>query len=176
MAREVISIVNVWCDNVGQHPQDKAAATTTATLAYDGQLVRLDLCDECRDEMSSVLGEYAGFGESSPIPRTARLDTAWVPVEQNDAVTPPPSPEPSPRASAARARPRRPHQSAGVAEVRSWLVEHADEHRLPLPDRRARVSEELKAVYDRAHGWAETDGAWHPAAAAEAELAGAPAT
>ncbi|SNQ46089.1 conserved hypothetical protein [Frankia canadensis] len=168
MAREVISIVNVWCDNSGQHPQDRAVATTTATLAYDGRLVRLDLCNECRDEMSSVLGEYADYGETIELSRTTRVDTAWTPVEKNDAATPPSAvdPEPKPaRGASSRARARRPHQAAANTEVRSWLLEHADEHGLPLPDRRSRLSDELKAAYDRAHGWAEVDGTWQPAAA-----------
>ncbi|CAO5147141.1 Lsr2 protein [Frankia sp. AiPs1] len=99
MAREVISIVNVWCDNRGQHPHDRIAATTTATLAFDGSLVRLDLCAECRDELSSVLGEYAEFGEVTPLTRGTRVDTAWTAIEENDAAATSPT---APASSAAR--------------------------------------------------------------------------
>lgn len=165
MAREVISIINVWCDNVGRHDKDKIAATKTAAFAYDGRLVRLDLCDECRDEIASVLGEYAEYGETVTISRTARIDTTWTAVEQNDAVdtVDAPAPKPGPkRPAAARRKSRRPHESTSVGEARAWLRAHADDHGMPVPDRGPRLSAELKAAYDRGHGWDEVDGTWRP--------------
>ncbi|ONH58815.1 hypothetical protein CcI49_18870 [Frankia sp. CcI49] len=81
----MISIINIWCDNTGRHPTDKAAAKRSVALAYDGKLVRLDLCDECRDEMAAVLDEYAGYGQVVDAPRSGRLDTAWTAVEDNNA-------------------------------------------------------------------------------------------
>ncbi|EFC80133.1 hypothetical protein [Parafrankia sp. EUN1f] len=112
MVREVISIINIWCDNTGRHPTEKAAAKRSVALAYDGKLVRLDLCDECRDEMAAVLDEYAGYGQVVDAPRSGRLDTAWTAVEDNNAtdedtaaVAPPP-PHRSRRRSARL--PRRP--------------------------------------------------------------------
>jgi hypothetical protein len=162
MAREVISLVNVWCDNAGRHDQDKIAATNATALAYDGRLVRLDLCDECRDEMASVLGEYAEYGETVTITRTTKIDTTWTAVEQNDAI-----PAPAPKGGAKRlafapTRRRRPHEATSVGEVRAWLKAHTEEHKMPVPDRGPRLSGELNAVYDRAHGWEEVDGVWRP--------------
>ncbi|MCK9894418.1 hypothetical protein [Frankia sp. AgB32] len=164
MAREVISIINVWCDNTGRHPHDRVAATTSAALAYDGQLVRLDLCSECRDEMTSVLGEYAEFGESTSLARGAKIDTAWTAIEDNDAGSAPPEAESAKASAATRPRPRvrRPHQSASTTEVRAWLGDHADDHGLPVPARGARLSAQHKAAYDRGHGWDEIDGTWRP--------------
>jgi hypothetical protein len=162
MAREVISIVNVWCDNTGRHTADRVAATTTAVLAYDGRLVRLDLCTECRDEMSSVLGEYAEYGQTSEAPGNARVDTTWTAVEKNDAIPVPLTDGGPTRPAAPRARRRRPHQAASANEVRAWLRAHADEHGGPVPEGRSRLSDELKAAYDRAHGWDEIDGTWRP--------------
>ncbi|MEX5634890.1 hypothetical protein [Parafrankia sp. FMc2] len=120
MVREVISLVNVWCDNAGRHDKDQVAATRTAALAYDGRFVRLDLCDECCDEMASVLGEYAGYGEATPISRAAKIDTAWTEVEKNDAVSaspPPPKRAAARRAPAGSARERRQRETAGAGEV-----------------------------------------------------------
>ncbi|WP_018504784.1 hypothetical protein [Parafrankia discariae] len=164
MAREIISLINVWCDNVGNHGTERVAATRTAMLAYDGRLVRLDVCDECRDEIASVLGEYAEYGETVPISRSAKIDTAWTDVEKNDAITTVP-PESTPkRPTPARSRLRRPHQSASASAVRAWLREHAEDHGLPVPERGSRLTGELNAAYDRGHGWAETDGTWLPVA------------
>jgi hypothetical protein len=160
MAREVISFVNVWCDNVGRHDKDKVAATKTVVLAYDGRLVRLDLCDECRDEMASVLGEYAEYGETVTVSRTTKIDTTWTDVEKNDAIPTPASKDDSKRPASARTKGRRPHQTTPVGEVRAWLRAHAEEHKMPVPDRGPRLSGELNAVYDRGHGWDEVDGAW----------------
>ncbi|MCK9902035.1 hypothetical protein MXD63_18385 [Frankia sp. Cpl3] len=117
--REVISLVNVWCDNAGRHDKDQVAATRTAALAYDGRFVRLDLCDECCDEMASVLGEYAGYGEATPISRAAKIDTAWTEVEKNDAVSAPPPPKRAAtrRAPAASARERRQRETAASGEA-----------------------------------------------------------
>ncbi|WP_235948616.1 hypothetical protein [Candidatus Frankia alpina] len=159
MAREVISLINVWCDNAGRHAKDKVAATQTAALAYDGRLVRLDLCDECRDEVASVLGEYAEYGETVDVARNAKIDTAWTAVEQNDAITTPEIRGEASRPAPAQAKIRRPHQSTSVSEVRAWLRDHADEHGLTVPERGPRLSGELKAAYDRGHGWDEIDGA-----------------
>ncbi len=163
MAREVISLINVWCDNAGRHAKDKVAATQMAALAYDGRLVRLDLCDECRDEVASVLGEYAEYGETVDVARNAKIDTAWTAVEQNDAITTPEIRGEASRPAPAQAKIRRPHQSTSVSEVRAWLRDHADEHGLTVPERGPRLSGELKAAYDRGHGWDEIDGAWRPA-------------
>ncbi|MCK9931024.1 hypothetical protein MXD62_28435 [Frankia sp. Mgl5] len=164
MAREVISLINVWCDNVGNHGTERIAATRTAVLAYDGRLVRLDVCDECRDEIASVLGEYAEYGETVAIARTAKIDTAWTDVEKNDAIAPP-APESAPkRPVPSRSRPRRPHQTASATDVRAWLREHAEDHGLTLPERGSRLTAELNAAYDRGHGWADTDGTWRPVA------------
>jgi hypothetical protein len=168
VAREVISIVNVWCDNVGRHGTDKVAAMKNVTLAYDGNLVRLDLCDECRDEMASVLGEYAEYGEVVPVSRTAKIDTAWTDVEQNDAVAAPSAKKTAKRPAPAPTGRRRPHESVSVSEVRAWLREHTDDHKFAVPERGPRLSGKLNAVYDRGHGWDEVDGTWAPAA----ELAG----
>ncbi len=165
MAREVISLVNVWCDNAGRHAKDRVAATHTAALAYDGKLVRLDLCDECRDEVASVLGEYAEYGETVDVARNAKIDTAWTAVEQNDAITAPEVRGEASRPAPTRARVRRPHQSTSVSEVRAWLRDHADEHGLAVPERGPRLSSELKAAYDRGHGWEQADGVWRPAPA-----------
>ncbi len=182
MAREVISIINVWCDNTGRHPHDRAAATTSAALAYDGQLVQLDLCGECRDEMVSVLGEYAEFGESTPLTPGAKVDTTWSAVEDNDAASAPPERQAPKVPAATRRRPRvrRPHQSASTTEVRAWLGDHADDHGLPIPARGARLSAQHKAAYDRGHGWDEVDGTWQatdssPAPVAPADDAAFPA-
>ncbi|WP_175084536.1 hypothetical protein [Candidatus Frankia nodulisporulans] len=170
MAREVISIVNVWCDNSGRHPHERAAATSNAAFAFDGQLVRLDLCAECRDELSSVLGEYAEFGEATPLARGARIDTAWAAIEENDAANAPEaasSVSAAPRkrkpAAAAGEQARRPHQVASTNEVRAWLRDHAGEYDAPVPSRGARLSADQKAAFDAAHGWAQTDGTWQPA-------------
>ncbi|MCM3882907.1 hypothetical protein [Frankia sp. R82] len=185
MAREVISIVNVWCDNGGRHPHERAAATTSAAFAFDGQLVRLDLCAECRDELSSVLGEYAEFGEATPLARGARLDTTWSTIEENDATnasepapatsagsaprTRKPAAAASASASAAEDQPRRPHQIASTNEVRAWLRDHAGEYDAPVPSRGARLSADQKAAYDQAHGWAQVDGTWRPAAPSDGD-------
>ncbi len=163
MAREVISLINVWCDNVGRHAQDRVAATQTAALAYDGRLVRLDLCDECRDEVASVLGEYAEYGETVDVARNTKIDTAWTAVEQNDAITATEATGEGRRPTPVRTKARRPHQSTTVSEVRAWLRDHADEHGLTVPERGPRLSSELKAAYDRGHGWDQIDGAWRPA-------------
>ncbi|WP_261554933.1 hypothetical protein [Frankia tisae] len=165
MAREVISLINVWCDNAGRHAKDRVAATQTAALAYDGRLVRLDLCDECRDEVASVLGEYAEYGETVDVARNAKIDTAWTAVEQNDAITAAEATSEARRPVPARTKARRPHQSTTVSEVRAWLRDHADEHGLTVPERGPRLSSELKAAYDRGHGWDQADGAWRPAPA-----------
>jgi hypothetical protein len=164
VAREVISIVNVWCDNSGRHDADRVPATKAVSLVYDGNLVRLDLCDECRDEMASVLGEYAGYGEVAPVSRTAKVDTTWSDVEQNDATAQPASSKNGRRPAAIPTGLRRPHESVSVSEVRAWLREHADEHQLAVPERGPRLSGKLNAVYDRAHGWDEIDGVWGPTA------------
>lgn len=119
LVREVISLVNVWCDNAGRHDKDQVAATRTAALAYDGRFVRLDLCDECCDEMASVLGEYAGYGEATPISRAAKIDTAWTEVERNDAVSAsPPTPKRvTKRAPSVSAKERRQRESAVAGET-----------------------------------------------------------
>lgn len=103
MVREVISIINIWCDNTGRHDKDQVAAKRSVALAYDGKLVRLDLCDECRDEMAAVLGEYAGYGQTVEAPRTGRIDTTWSEVEDNSAVDSAPAPTPK---AASKRRPR----------------------------------------------------------------------
>jgi hypothetical protein len=164
MAREVISLVNVWCDNAGRHDSDKIAATKSVVLAYDEKLVRLDLCDECRDEMASVLGEYAEYGDTVTISRTTKIDTTWTDVEKNDAIPAPEAKGGAKRRVPVPAKGRRPHETTPVGEVRAWLRAHTEEHKLPVPDRGPRLSGELNAVYDRGHGWDEIDGTWRPTA------------
>ncbi|OAA27383.1 hypothetical protein UG55_100834 [Frankia sp. EI5c] len=110
MVREVISIINVWCDNTGRHDKDQVAAKRSVALAYDGKLVRLDLCDECRDEMAAVLGEYAGYGQVVEAPRSGRIDTTWTAVEENNAAAEPPA-DAAPKAASKRS----PSTSAGGA-------------------------------------------------------------